>query len=343
MIVWLLAIAFFMSGDGASLNATGTIEGVVVNGTLAGRPVANVEVHLRAGAAGELEPVDVTKTDVNGSFSFRDLPLDPTIVYLPGANRDGVHYPGQRVRLDPVHGVARVEITAFDAEQKVSPLVASRHDIDIRVEDRVMKVTETLMVSNPTRTTYVGYSQGERGPVTLRLTIPPSFDRVTFSREFFGRRFQIIDQRLITDIPWTPGDKELQFAYRVPLDGPAAGQFRRSLDLPSAKVRVCVHATDPRHVSCNISAPAAVGGDAVFTSPNDGLPAGYIIELKVGQIPLPWMRYARWASVAALVMLVLGTLSLRVHRQVPWRKRVLTSAFQSGASGSQRAARRRAA
>jgi hypothetical protein len=344
MIVWLFVIAFSMNGDDPSLNATGTIEGVVVNGSLAGGPLADVEVHLRAGAAGALEPVASTTTDLNGNFSFCDLPLDPTIVYLPGANRDGVHYPGQRVRLDPAHGVARVKITAFDAEQKMSPLVATHHDIDIRVKERVMEVTETLIVSNPTRTTYVGHSQGERGPVTLRVTVPPSFDRVTFSREFFGRRFQIIDQRLVTDIPWTPGDKELQFAYRVPLDGPAAGQFRRPLDLPSAQVRVCVHATDPQQVSCNLSPPTGVGGDAIVTSAGDPLPAGYIIELTIGRIPLPWMLYARWGSMVALIMLVLGTLSLRRYRrQMSLQQRLSTSVLQSRSPDKRRAVCRRAA
>ena len=88
----------------------GTIQGVVVNGTRENEPLEGAEVLLRAGTDGELTPVAETKTDRYGKFLFSQVPPDPTLEYLPGANRDGVHYPGQRVRLEPSNPIASVTI-----------------------------------------------------------------------------------------------------------------------------------------------------------------------------------------------------------------------------------------
>jgi hypothetical protein len=286
-------------------DATGTIRGVVLNGSRAGEPVANAEVHLRAGANGVFESVAKTNTDSFGRFSFEDVPFDPAIVYLPGANRDGVHYPGQRVRLNAASKVAEVVITAYDADRSVSPLEAARHDIDIEVGNRVLEVTETLLISNPSDKTYVGEKQGDHGTVTLHLSIPPNFDRATFGSEFFGRRFRILNHQLVTDMPWPPGERELTFTYRVPIEE-SGGQFHRPLDLPTANLKIQTEGN--KQVVCNISPVAVVEGRTTFTVNDQQFPIGYRVKLQVGNVPVPWMIVGRWASLAALATLVLGTI-----------------------------------
>jgi hypothetical protein len=329
--------------DGNQSPTGGTIVGTVVNGSRDGEPLADAEVQLRAGVGGMLEPVELTKTDRHGNFRFQNLPLSSAIVYLPGANRDGVHYPGQRLQLHHNNEAARVRIVAFDAVQEPSPLLASRHDIEIELEHAVMKVIETIIVSNPSRTTYIGKPQGERGSVTLRLTIPESFDRVTFSREFFGRRFQIIDHRLVTELPWTPGDTELQFAYRIPLEGHGAGRFRRPLDVPASNLRVRVKGSRENHVSSNLSQITRAAKPAIFSAFDSRLPAGYVVELQIGEIPLPWMRYARWASLFIMAALMLATLWVRRRQRLRASLSHVTSIPKIGSNHPTRRARRRAA
>jgi hypothetical protein len=41
-----------------------------------------------------------TQSDDEGRFAFAGLPLDEDLIYLPGANLDGIHYPGPRLRLN---------------------------------------------------------------------------------------------------------------------------------------------------------------------------------------------------------------------------------------------------
>jgi hypothetical protein len=232
------------------------------------------------------------------------------------------------VRLNPSNRIAHVKIKAFDAVSTFSPLTAAHHDIDIKVEKQMMKITEALLVSNPSRTTYVGQSQGEEAPVTLCLSIPAKFDRLTFDNEFYGRRFRIVDQRVVTDIPWPPGDSELGFTYRIPLEG-SAGLLRRPLDLPSSNVRLRVGSNDGQPVSCNLSPSSRIGDDLVFAAVDKQVPAGYTIQLQIGNLPLPWMLYARWASLVTLAMLVLVTL-LVLRRRNEWFNKRCESARPTG-------------
>ena len=141
MLALLLSLSIAIAKLEPLPEPAGTIQGVIVNGTHDNQPVQGVEVVLRAGADGELVPVAETKTDRYGKFMFEQVPLEPTLVYLPGANRGDVHYPGQRVRLDDGHRFAYVTIEVFDAVATPCPLVAKRHDIDVTVDERVLKVT----------------------------------------------------------------------------------------------------------------------------------------------------------------------------------------------------------
>jgi hypothetical protein len=178
-----------------------------------------------------------------------------------------------------------------------------------------MEITETLLVANRTRTTYVGQSIDGKPPMTLRLSIPENFDRVTFGDEFHGRRFGIVDHRPVTRIPWPPGERELTFTYRIPREE-SFGLFRRPLDLPSAEVRIRVRGKYAEQISCNLPRASATGDEAVFASADNVLPAGFTVELNLGALPLPWMQYARWGSVAALAALVAANVVAPRFRRV---------------------------
>lgn len=313
MLIYFLSLVIALAPEAPPPEPAGTIQGVVLNGSRDEEPLEGVEVVLRAGSGHELIPVAATTTDRYGKFVFEHVPPDPTLAYLPGANCDGVHYPGQRVQLDPSNRVAHVTIVGFDTVTAPSPLVAERHEIEVTVEQQALKITEHLVIANPTRTTYVGQSMGNGPPVTFWLSIPENFDRVTFDREFFGRRFLVVEHRPVTDIPWPPGEQELRFTYRLPL-AESAGEFRRTLDLPSSHVRVRLKGASARQVTCNLPLSEAADGDVVFDSAGEQLPQAFTIDLHVGALPFPWVQYARWASVLVLIALVSATVAVRLLR-----------------------------
>jgi hypothetical protein len=171
---------------------------------------------------------------------------------------------------------------------------------------QVVEVTESLLVTNPTPATYVGKSVDDGPPVTLRLSIPASFDRVTFKDEFHGRRFWIADRQPLTSIPWPPGRRELTYTYRIPLDE-TTGLFRRTLDMPTGQVRIRIRGQNAEQLSCNLPTASPTGDDSLVAMHASDLPAGFTIEVHLGVVPRPWMRYARWGAVAALAALVLAT------------------------------------
>jgi len=305
MLPFVLSLLLGVTGADSAAEAppesTGTIQGVVVDGSHRGEPLKGVKVILRAGTRGGLFPVAETKTDQDGKFAFEDVPLDPAIVYLPGANRKKIHYPGDRVRLNELNRNAYSKIVAFDAVEAPNPLVAKRHHIDILVEEKALKVTEEMLLSNGSRTTYVGQPRGEMPPVTFWLSIPQDFDRVTFDKEFFGRRFLVVDHRPVTDIPWLPGEQELRFTYHVPLTDSAC-RFRRPLDVPSSDVRVSVRGASAGQVTCNLPPVQTADDEVAFASADGQLPTPFTLELDIGALPIPWAQYARWLALLLLIM-----------------------------------------
>lgn len=309
LIIFLLLS--FASAD-SPLSSIGVIEGSVVNGSQADMPIPEAVVTLRADQNGSLEPIAQTVTDSKGHFVFEGLTLEPKIELLPGADRDGIHYPGKRLRLTSLYPKATTAIRTFDVISTPSPLQATRHDIEIRTEESTLVVSESILVANPSRRTFVGTPSGEQPAVTFALSIPPDFDRVTFNSEFYGRRFRVVDHRPVTDIPWPPGQRELKFTYRIPLVE-NHGIFKRPLDVPTKSVRLLLCGDKIPNASCNLSSPKNVDSALEFDSHKE-LQATFVVEAQIGPSPIPWALYGRWGAVSLLGILVCGTATVARRR-----------------------------
>lgn len=283
---------------------SGTIRGTVLNGSQGNSPVAGAEVVLQVQQDGGFVPIAKTTSDGRGQFSFDELPVDERNRFLPGASHNGVHYPGERVRIGPERTNAVVRLIVYDTVMEPSPLVALRHEILLRPESRLLNVAESILVSNPSSTCYVGQSGAGDRPVTLRLAIPSNFEKVTFHKEFFGRRFMLIDGSLLTNIPWPPGDRELKFSYILPIEKQHQ-VWDRPLDLPCTDVRVTVVATEPDEVSCNLSPVVSqADGEVIFESNDALLAAGHVIHLEFGRLPVPVMANVRWIALGILTSII---------------------------------------
>lgn len=285
---------------------TGRITGTAVNGSHGMSPLENAEVILRAMQDGVLLPFAETRTDAEGRFAFDQLPFDDPPLFLPGVNIDGVHYPGKRLRLDEATPQVDTSVIAYESEADINPLVAKRHELIIRTLDDAIECREILQLENPTRKTFVGRKIGERMAVTLRLSLPAGFETVTFDKEFFGRQFQVLDGRLITDLPWMPGAHEVAFTYRLPIESQSQ-VIRRSLDVPTRRSVVRSDAHTDSQVQCNLPSVAGQNfGELQFEYQGDPLPAGYTLEIRLGKLSAPFMSYGRWGAVAMLAAFIAG-------------------------------------
>lgn len=314
----LLILALMLTTSDDYRAPTGVIRGLVVNGTRNDEPLADARVFLQAGDNGMLEPVGETTTDIEGKFQFRDVPIDPSVTFSTGAEREGVHYPAGRFQLNATRTNADVRIRAFDSIKSPSPLQALHHQIDVTVEGKVIVVKEALQIANRSATTYIGESVGDAPPTTLRLTIPANFDRVTFGSEFFGRRFRVVEHQPVTDVPWPPGERTLTFMYRIPLEE-SGGLLRRTLDLPTEDLTVRVLDAGGKKLHSNLAAAKQTHDEAIFTARDQKLATNFAIELQIGEPPIPWAKYARWGAIGVLIFLVATTIGfsqLRNKRRI---------------------------
>jgi hypothetical protein len=286
----------------------GSIEGRVVNATRSETPVGAAEVMLQVRLDGKFMVVARTTANGDGRFRFEGLPVDQGLVYLPGANSDGIHYPGPRLLLSPDKPSARVELKVRQTISEPNPLVIREYDIAVRPERGALRVSERMLIENPEPATYIGQTPpGGAEPVTLRLAIPGDFERVTFDEEFYGRGFSLINEQLVTGIPWTPGRRELKFTYVVRNDG-RRRDWSRPLDLPCERLRVTVNSDAADGVSCNLGSPSRGRNGAVMFESNDReLPAGYTLRVELSRLSFPMMAYARWVVLGVLIIVVAVT------------------------------------
>lgn len=312
-----------LSQTAPAIQSNGYLGGVVVRAS-DGQAVPEAEVVLSVRQGNEFIPAAKTVADEDGKFIFGELPVATHVIYKPGANWQGIHYPGPATRLTPSRSTVGVKLTVNEAVGEPNLLVARRHEMTLRPKPGVLEVSEVLLIDNPTMDCYVGKPSREGGePETLCLNIPPEFEQVTFDKEFYGRRFALADGRLVTGIPWTPGRAELRFTYVVRNDRPRLTWTRR-LDLPCNDVSVRIVMDKPEDVSCSLDANRRDEADTVvYQYSGAELAAGHEICVELGRLSVSPLAYGKWAAVSLLAILVIsGTV---------WRRRPRS---QAGGSSS---------
>lgn len=324
----------------APAESNGYLGGVVVRAS-DGLPVAGAEVVLSIRQGDQFIPAAKTVADEDGKYLFEDLLVAPSIVYKPGANWGGIHYPGPAARLTPARSIVGLKLTVNEAVSEPNLLIARRHEITIRSKPGILEVTESLVIDNPTLDCYVGKPQEKGGePETLCLNIPSDFGQVTFDEEFYGRNFSISDGRLVTGVPWTPGEQELRFTYVLPNEERQL-VWTRALDLPCGDVTVRVVTAKPEDVSCSLTAQREEKSDAVtFHYSGPELEAGREIHVGLGRLPVSALAYGKWLAVAVLIALVLAAAILRRRQRGSAEVRSTEIASEPQASHSETRVRR---
>ncbi|MHB8900638.1 MAG: hypothetical protein ACYC6Y_17955 [Thermoguttaceae bacterium] len=293
----------------------GYLGGVVVRAR-SGKAAAGAEVVLCVGKAGDFIPAAKTTTDENGKFLFEALPVTPQIVYRPGANWKGIHYPGPLTQLLPSRSTIGVKLTVNETVAEPDPLVLRRHEITLRPRPGALEVSELLVIDNPTRDCYVGKAGDDGGePETFCVHLPKGFERVTFADEFYGARFSVTDERLATGIPWMPGQEELRFSY-VLRNGKRLPSWRRSLDMPCRDVTVRVLTEQPKDVTSSPEAERREEpGAVVFHYGGAELEAGRELRVDLEQAGVSPLAYGKWMAASALAVLVVVAVVRRVRRR----------------------------
>jgi hypothetical protein len=137
------------------------------------------------------------------------------------------------------------------------------------------------------------------------LSLPEGFETVTFHDKFHGQSFAVFDGVLATDLPWPPGQRQIKFTYRIPIER-RHSVLQRRLDLPCTDLVVHVDNDVAENVSCNVPKHHEPGR-TVFQYTGAALPVGYTIELQLAHLPVSIMSYAPWIATGLLIALLAGT------------------------------------
>ena len=78
------------------------------------------------------------------------------------------------------------------------------------------------------------------------------------------------------------------------------------MDLPCDELVVRVRSDTPDEVTCNLPPPASEKDGELLYRSSSPLPAGHLLHVTVGRVPVPWTTYARWAAVGTLIAAVAG-------------------------------------
>jgi hypothetical protein len=320
----LCGVATVTTSSAIAREPVGEITGYVTDGTRGQPAGAGVDVVLRVMLDGQLVGGAQTVTDNHGLFRFEELPVGHGGYYLPGANLGDVHFPGPRVRLSDTEPNANVELTVYDCVTDVNPLEVDSHRVDIDVQPGRFVVREVLQIRNASRTCYVGQplrnpsmpqTDSTSRPVTFVLGIPKNFERVTFDEEAFGRRFQLIGDQLVTDIPWPPGERELAFTYAVPITDSHA-QWIRPLRLPTRAFDLRVRGEGAENVICSLEPAEVMGDESVrYVAPLEGFAGDQVVRVAIGDMAMiPGIVWARRLALVALGTGALGAVALSRRR-----------------------------
>jgi len=272
--MWLALVLL----TGSALNASpplrdGTITGVVVR-VADHAPVPRAEVVLRAKVDGQLLPSPKPPLTIKGdSHSHGFRPTARTSICRAPIAAAFIIRPECAVDFAAAAGGS--DVGRPRCYHVSNPLVVRQHTIALYPELGVLRVTESMLIDNPSAACYVGQAAGDdTEPVTLQLAIPADFAQVTFASEFFGRRFSLLNGKLVTSVPWPPGQRELTFSY-VLASTKQHYVWQRALDCRAHRCEFVVHGDPSAHATCNLERAAqTTNGEITLNRANErSLPA----------------------------------------------------------------------
>lgn len=293
-----LALAFSLATPRAlAAGGTGTIAGVVQNGTHGSAPVAGQQVTLQLTIGSTTKDVATQTTDAQGRFSFAGL--DVATSDLGGSYAVYTRFQGGVFADGPINlatgPTQTAQLMVYDATQDSSALSVSVATILIRKPDvthGLIGVGEFLTIRNSGTTAFVGSlpstSTGGKMPSLLRFSLPPAAQNVTTGVGFFNTDAIQIGTGFAAAATVPPGQTEFAFAYDLPYTG-ATLNIPYKAEYPTDQVVTLVPPDLRAHGASGVTAQGIVTAFGsryqVYTANNVALNGQTAVNLV--DLPLP--------------------------------------------------------
>jgi hypothetical protein len=298
----------------ARAQATGTLEGAVVQGTAGGGAVSGLAVRLLVFQGSQRVDEQQGVTDAQGRFRFEGLDPSPERVYFPVVEYHDVSYYPSPVSFKDAP-TQSVSITIYEPTGDDAQVLFPRTNLILTgVDPERLYVMEMGVASNRGDRAYAA-------PETLHFALPAGAE--SFSPRF-GIMAGAVSQRpsgFVLTGPLLPGDHELAYSYELPVQGQQA-DLSRTLQHPVESFSLFVPAQDSIRVDSPQLAEAGtrdMGGMTyrVYTASN--LARGSQLGIRLSGLPeMPGAMAQRlgYALLGGGLAISLGALIIAWRRGV---------------------------
>ena len=314
-----------------------SIRGRVVNGT-AGFAVPDdaAVLMLITGADGALAGTGQTLAAPDGGFAFDDVPMVAGGSYTLSLDYRGAFYGQTLAAADLAAGEGDdVVITVYEPTEDAGIIVVDRQVMvitDFDAPQRMATATEFVRFRNPTdRTLQANLETAAPGMFSfMRFALPPGAADVTVQSSLRGGEVISVGSGFALTAAVPPGEHSVDFAYRFPYGGGAAGggavAYRNSLPQGVGIFQILVpERWDTVEISGLSPRPPVGIQEGVYRAwEGRDIPAGQGVQLRLDGLPQPglpariggtlggagfWLAAIPSAMGAALLaLLILGLL-----------------------------------
>lgn len=224
----MLACAFvaFAPEAGAHALATGSITGVITNGTHQNAPVADQKVILQRTNGSSTQDIATTVADGSGRFTFGNLPIDANAMYAAYTTFQDGQFSSQTVKLDS-DTPAALQLAVYDTTNDDANLHVSVATLLVRQPRPVnglIGIGEIIAIENTGSTAFVGTLTGDASKPMglLRFATPPNASDLSLGVGFDGSQVITTDKGFGSTATVPPGTTNFAFSIDIPYTGTAA-------------------------------------------------------------------------------------------------------------------------
>ncbi len=199
----------------AQPQAAGVIRGKVLNGTMDGAGVSDVEVTLHHHSGGQEQQRGSTKTEKDGTFSFSGLSPEKERTYYLRALYKGVEYYSPKVAFEDKKELV-LDLSVYETTDKDADISVKMHHVFVGLEAGTLRVQEIMVLENHGNRVYVGSRELEPGKrEVLRISLPKKAAAFEPLRGLMSCCIVQGEDGFIDTMDIKPGRKEIRFSYKV--------------------------------------------------------------------------------------------------------------------------------
>jgi hypothetical protein len=308
----------------APADGSGLIVVKAVQGTEGGPKIVSGDVSVAISMHGGAPRTITAKLDANGKAVIKNLPLGMAFEPKVTVEYADVSYTEVGEVMDAGHPTQNITVRVFEVSDKAPQLeVGMWHLILAPGKNGGLEVVETLALRNKSDSTYLGPADSEGRRVSVALTLPKGVLKV---EQMGGALHEccasVVDGRVLSKAPLTPGTSELKLGYIVPTpEGKADVRLVACAATKQLLVLVPKGLDGFESESLKVSKIAMRGSDMQAYVLSD-IAAGQEISFTLSGMPKPLPKgstlpatLAKWGGLILLVLCVAVLLAVFLIRK----------------------------